>query len=497
MVDIDPAALSRPSVSVSTPILQNKTINVSAPSLHKPVKTSQLIPARIDLEPIYTALKVSIGAEQWVVYKETITNFLIGRLNQAELSERIDPILGDAHKEHLHNQLIAAIYGNVTREMPDQGLAPWVSANDKPSTTAGNKPVSGDAAERRLKGEVMQLPARDRRRIKDIVQNDFDPYDSLSSIFSEQIRIKQPKTADVPASAAGGPELGTMNFDLEIRKRYAQPLAVESGEFPDVKSVEARMRPFCFENGLTAGHEPNAAQFMSLATETFLKQVMSSIFSRTRSNGPGDSGNSGFGPGGAWIQTHKYKKQLAREEEAFQRGEISRDKTGLLPVESKAASDRGPLSISDLRLALEMGDCGMGNFPTIVKAVVNDYREGELQDWDDYTYLDGRETAARKDEDDDVVMGGVGAAITVSNPPPAGAGAAGTGAAGTGAGTGAVAVVGAGAGAAGQKQEPLTNGINHVHPDQMDIDNVITWEGADPNDGDFLNGVLDSCLAVG
>lgn len=56
--------------------------------------------------------------------------------------------------------------------MPDQGLAPWVSANDKPSTAAGSKPVSGDAAERRLKGEVMQLPSRDRRRIKDLVHND-------------------------------------------------------------------------------------------------------------------------------------------------------------------------------------------------------------------------------------------------------------------------------------------------------------------------------------
>jgi len=78
----------------------------------------------------------------------------------------------DGSKEHYHNQLIAAIYANVTREMPDQGLAPWVSANDKPSTTAGSKPVSGDAAERRLKGEVMQLPSRDRRRIKDLVQND-------------------------------------------------------------------------------------------------------------------------------------------------------------------------------------------------------------------------------------------------------------------------------------------------------------------------------------
>ncbi|KAK3996754.1 putative transcriptional coactivator HFI1/ADA1 [Cladorrhinum sp. PSN332] len=473
MVDIDPAALSRPSISVSTPILANKTINVSVPSIHKPVKTSQLIPARIDLEPIYTQLKANIGAEQWVIYKETITNFLIGRLNQAELSERIDPILSspDGHREHLHNQLIAAIYGNVTREMPDQGLAPWVSANDKPSTTAGNKPVSGDAAERRLKGEVMQLPARDRRRIKDIVQNDFDPYDSLSSIFSEHSRVKHPKTAEVPASAAGGPELGTMNIDLEIRKRFAQPLAVESGEFPEVKSIEARMRPFCFENGLTAGHEPNAAQFMSLATETFIKEVMSSIFSRTRTNGPGDSGSSGFGPGSAWVQTHKYKKQLAREEEAFQRGELTRDKTGLLPVEAKAASERGPLCIADLRLALEMGDCGMGNFPTIVKSVVNDYREGELQDWDDYTYVDGRERRPPAEEQDgDVVMGGVGATINTPNP------------------TGA---------AAGKKPEPLTNGVNHAHPDQMDIDNVITWEGADPADGDFLNGVLDSCLAVG
>lgn len=110
---------------------------------------------------------------QWANWAAILTLFP-GRLNQVEFSERIEPILAspDGYKEHLHNQLIAAIYGNVTREMPDQGLAPWVSANDKPSTTAGSKPVSGDATERRLKGEVMQLPARDRRRIKDLVHND-------------------------------------------------------------------------------------------------------------------------------------------------------------------------------------------------------------------------------------------------------------------------------------------------------------------------------------
>ncbi|KAL2157663.1 hypothetical protein VTH06DRAFT_5146 [Thermothelomyces fergusii] len=467
MVDINPAALSRPSVGLSTPVLSKQSINVSAPTIHKAPKTSQLIPARIDLEPIYTALKASIGAEQWPTYKETITSFLIGRLNQAEFSERIEPILAsaDGTREHLHNQLIAAIYGNVTREMPDQGLAPWVSANDKPSTTAGTKPVSGDAAERRLKGEVMQLPPRDRRRIKDLAHNDFDPYESLANVFTEHARMRHPKSADVPASAAAG-GLSRMNFDLEIKKRYAQPLAVESGEFPDVSNIEARMLPFCYEAGLASGHAPDAAQFMSIATETFIKEVMSAIFSRTRSNPPGDSGSAGFGPSNNWILTHKYRKRLAKEEEAFQRGEIARDKTGLLPVEAKAASERGPLGIADLRLALEMGDCGLANFPVISTSVIYGYREGELENWDDYTYVDGRERAAAADRDGDVEMAGLRGkeADPLAN--------------GTGAGTG------------------TGTGTSH-DSDQMDIDDDdLWWEGAGP-ETKMLDAVLDSCLAVG
>jgi transcriptional coactivator HFI1/ADA1 len=113
------------------------------------------------------------GHSSWAV----LTNSLLrapsspGRLNQAEYQERIDSILNTPEKDHLHNQLLAALYGNVTREMPDPDLAPWVSANDKPAAPPAPKPVTGDAAERRLKGEVMQLPSRDRRRIKDLVHN--------------------------------------------------------------------------------------------------------------------------------------------------------------------------------------------------------------------------------------------------------------------------------------------------------------------------------------
>ena len=90
-----------------------------------------------------------------------------GHLNQSEFSSRVDHILcADPKTEHLHNNFVCAIIGNLTRDLPDHGVASWVSANDKPSVVS--KPASGDAAEHRLKTEVMQLPPRDRRRIKAI-----------------------------------------------------------------------------------------------------------------------------------------------------------------------------------------------------------------------------------------------------------------------------------------------------------------------------------------
>ena len=93
--------------------------------------------------------------------------FSLGHLNQNELSFQIDHyVTADPIIEHLHNQLIAGIYGNVSRDPPEPGVAPWVSANDKPAVLS--KPVSGDAAEQRLKTEVMRLPARDRRRLKEV-----------------------------------------------------------------------------------------------------------------------------------------------------------------------------------------------------------------------------------------------------------------------------------------------------------------------------------------
>lgn len=133
--------------------------------------------------------------------------------------------------------------------MPDQGLAPWVSANDKPAATTGTKPVSGDAAERRLKGDVMQLPTRDRRRIKDLVQNDvgiselppvylltdykWDPHESISNVFADTYR--KPSTVTDATPTVGG--INNMSMYFIERMCYAEDLTIARFRLGDSKTI--------------------------------------------------------------------------------------------------------------------------------------------------------------------------------------------------------------------------------------------------------------------
>lgn len=245
----------------------------------------------------------------------------------------------------------------------------------------------------------------------------------------------------------------TQDREQDIKKRYMNPLAIESGEFPESGYIDSRMLPYCYEAGLESV-APDSAQLVSAATETFIKEVLTAVFSRTRSNGPGESGSAGLGSGSGWIQTYKYKKQLSREEDAAQRGEVTRDKCGLLPIESKAAGERGPLSMGDFHLALDIAHCGMSQFPVLVRGLLNNYRDGELENLENYTFMDGFEEKASADDDGDIAMSGIDKG----------------------------------------KLPQLPNGA--PHDDEMDIDADYFWAGAADDDMDALDAVLNSALAV-
>ncbi|KAI4183129.1 MAG: hypothetical protein L6R41_005567 [Letrouitia leprolyta] len=365
MPDIDPAALSRTdsiAPSVPHPLNLSKINGVSQSSSSKAQKTTNA-PQRIDLEPLYTNLKAAIG-DNWTKYKDAISLFILGHLNQNELSLQINPfICADPNTEHLHNQLIVAIYGNVLRDVPDQGVAPWVSANDKP--TLLSKPLAGDEAEQRLKREIMQLPARDRRRIKEVADVSSpgqmsDPLEmQIARSMQEYHAARTIKLPDaVPASAGG--QVKT-NWDLEIRKRYLPPLATETFEFPSPPDLHSRMTPICYEESLPNGCNYDCADFMSTALDHYMKSVISNIVGRVRSDLPSLNSVSG-----GVISTSAHSNPVNK----------------VIRAKKESAEARIPLGLSDMRVAVSVGGWGeLAQMPNVVLGVMNGWNEGVLEGW--------------------------------------------------------------------------------------------------------------------
>lgn len=74
-MQIDPAALSQPDAA-STAIASSKAAAANASATQKTTKALISVP-RLDLEPIYTALKAAIG-DKWPEYKQSTGLFLLG-----------------------------------------------------------------------------------------------------------------------------------------------------------------------------------------------------------------------------------------------------------------------------------------------------------------------------------------------------------------------------------------------------------------------------------
>lgn len=222
------------------------------------------------------------------------------------------------------------------------------------------------------------------------------------------------------------------DWELEIRKRYAQPLAADSGEFPDAESIYARMVPMCYEESLPGGAGLPCAEFMAVATETFVKDVLSAVFSRTRSNGPSGTING--------MMMRKYRQQLEREELAFTRGEIVKDTaTGLLPIEAKEAATRRSLGVRDLRLTLELSRSVLGHMPLVIDQIMGGYIEDELE-------------AEKQDR--------------LEN------------------------------GVSGTQEAKVETDVDEMDVDDDDDVALSDWEGCTALDREYLSGLLDDCLSM-
>lgn len=131
------------------------------------------------------------------------------------------------------------------------------------------------------------------------------------------------------------------------------------------------MIPICYEESVVNGATMPCASYMAIATENFVKDFLSVVFARNRSNGPSGTING--------TMTRKYRLQLEREEMSFTRGELVKNAAnGLLPIETKEASSREGLGVQDMRLALELGGGLLGHMPLLVNQIMDGYVKEEF-----------------------------------------------------------------------------------------------------------------------
>lgn len=334
---------------------------------------------RVNVEPMYKQLQKVLGKD-WEAYRTALKDFALGNLSQTELSYFLQPMFVNAAAAaaastttssssstaleafrtpaavtNLHNSFFVSVYSNCQRDPPPTEVAPWVVATDKPTTTAksaGAGSGANDKVEERLRHEVMQVHARDRKRIKLSKEPAHPVNDGLRDMqeYRNELGIRQPQQAQQaePQSATGtGPSgLAKTNWDVEIRRRYAQPLASELLEFPSLHEIQSRIEPICYEEGLTNGVQQGAmqacAELVEQATEFCVKEFIGALLNQVRSNGVGGRGG---------IQTAKFQRQLRKEEDDAELGIVQRTAGGLLPCEVEAQLKQVPVSMQDLSLA--------------------------------------------------------------------------------------------------------------------------------------------------
>ena len=371
-----------------------------------------------------------------------------------------DPSKSPVSTLHLHNTLLVALYANIQREPPSSDVASWVVATDKPITntkSTGAGSGANDQAEERLKREVMTLHARDRKRIKALKENGKSVNDGLREIrdYSHELAVKPPSHSQnqadgaTPQSATGTASTGTgatglakTNFGLEIRRRYAQPLACETLEFPSLTDMQNRIEPICYEEGLAGGVQQgtlqSCAELVEQAAEVFIKEMLGNLLEHSRSNPFGGSG----------VQTQKFQRQLRREDRDVERGTLQRNAADLLPVEVEMQAKREPLDMRDLRLSLSLADPFLLQDRFLAETIL-------LNQWPN----------ADSVERSKMPNGAAGAGGPVMN-------------------------------GVTYRQDAGAGGGSSADPDAMAVDDIdyATFKGVSKTDHDGLMGVLDDCL---
>ncbi|CCH41113.1 Transcriptional coactivator HFI1/ADA1 [Wickerhamomyces ciferrii] len=282
MSEISPAKVASPlpigSSVNSTPVIQQNTIEASS-NAKNAGSTKNTLSKRIEVETLVKDFKKKMG-NNWDKYQTTISAFLIGRLSRGELTAVLSELLTDSKLVRMHNQLLLANLANALRDGPNSA-----SANSGFGGIGSNKRkkdgrVKASSQYEKLKKDIMNLPIRERRRIKTITRESGKRQmaNSALTLTRQSLLPKIPYVNDKDKNLTGN----TVEWTQDISHGIQTLLSTETYSLPDHENLRSRMLGIAREHGLTGTVDKGAVDLVYIGLENYLKGIVEQAIDTVR-----------------------------------------------------------------------------------------------------------------------------------------------------------------------------------------------------------------------
>ncbi|KAJ1647175.1 hypothetical protein J3B02_001894 [Coemansia erecta] len=309
---------------------------------------------RYQLTQLKEQLAEALG-DDGPLYWSALRDFVQGRLNRQEFDFYAYLYLsGD--KASLHNQFImATIHNAQSGQAPPEGERnEGFESRRKRKSEEDGDPQSGekgmskrsikalleDPKWRYVKELVKSLNKNERRAIKTLLKRaDITPEEAHSAIRSM-------KPVVLPLPAAQLPQ----SYAMDIAKGITAPLVYDTKATPDIESLSYRMVAIALEQGLSGGVTREAGELLLYALDCHLKNIVSNMIYKTRSNRA-----LGIPVSNARPPSHSSSNVSAADSTVHQKtGAGSRPTTGGLRLRERLYHSKSTLHLSDLVFSLDL-----------------------------------------------------------------------------------------------------------------------------------------------
>ena len=232
---------------------------------------------RVELETLIREFQTKLGSD-WDKYHESLSLFLVGKLSRPELIQNITPILKNGLRKY-HNKLLLLNFSNSLKDGPLDFQSEFASFWNKKANKTKN--IRSSQYEK-FKQNIMGLPVKERRRIKNITRES-GKKGKLNASITLTRHALLPKIPMIQDTAQQQLQVNNLvQWQQDVVNGINTPIATENYEIPDYDNLSRRILMTMREYGLTGGLSTEVLEMVLLGLDAHLKNIIESAIDVTR-----------------------------------------------------------------------------------------------------------------------------------------------------------------------------------------------------------------------